>query len=89
MTAERPHEFGEREFHMLSDRLGIDPGLAVDPRLGFVVDAARRACRTCEVKAQCRLALGLDVLALGDMAAFCPNTERVMYLRSSSAGPKR
>ena len=76
-------EFGEQEFHTLTERLGIDAGVAVDPRLGFVVAAARSACRGCESKAQCRLALGLRELALGDVAPFCPNVERITYLQCS------
>ena len=84
MSKPRTDEFGEAEFHTLSERLGIDPGTAVDPRLGFVVDAARSVCRACEAKAQCRLALGLDGLALNDVAPFCPNVERIAYLQSSS-----
>jgi len=76
-------EFGDAEFHTLTERLGIDPGAAVDPRFGFVVDAARSTCRACETKEQCRLALGLPELALADVAPFCPNVERVTHLQSS------
>ena len=83
MSATRTDEFGEAEFHALAARLGIDPCTAVDPRLGFVVAAARSACRTCEAKPQCRLALALPTLALGDVAPFCPNTERISYLQCS------
>jgi hypothetical protein len=56
---------------------------AVDPRLGFVVAAARSACRSCESKAQCQLALAMPRLALGDVAPFCPNAERISYLQCS------
>ena len=87
MSAARTHEFGEAEFHALSRRLGIDPAAAVDPRLGFVVAAARSACRGCEAKAQCQLALAMPQLALGDVAPFCPNAERISYLQCS--GVKR
>jgi hypothetical protein len=76
-------EFGEAEFHALAQRLGIDPATAVDPRLGFVVAAARSACRSCESKAQCQLALAMPRLALGDVAPFCPNAERISYLQCS------
>lgn len=76
-------EFGEAEFHILARQLGIDPGTAVDPRLGFVVAAARSACRGCESKAQCALALAMPGLALGDVATFCPNAERIAYLQCS------
>jgi hypothetical protein len=76
-------EFGEAEFHTLTGRLGIDPSTAVDPRLGFVAAAARSACRACDAKPQCALALAMPQLALADMAPFCPNTERIAYLQSS------
>ena len=89
MSAKQTPEFGEAEFHTLTERLGIDPGLAVDPRLGFVVDAARSACRACDAKAQCRLTLGLQEVALTDVAAFCPNVERITHLQGSGAGKKR
>ena len=75
--------FGEAEFEPLMQRLGVDPGAAADPRLGFVVAAARSACRACEAKGQCRLALGLLKLALLDVAPFCPNAERISYLQCS------
>jgi hypothetical protein len=83
MSQTRKGEFGEAEFHALAGRLGIDPALAVDPRLGFVVAAAHGACRACEAKPQCRLALGLPTVALGDVAPFCPNAERISYLQCS------
>ena len=76
-------EFGEAEFHTLAQRLGIDPTTAVDPRLGFVAAAARSTCRTCESKPQCQLALAMPTLALGDVAPFCPNAERISYLQCS------
>ena len=86
MSATRTGEFGEAEFRALAERLGIDPATAVDPRLGFVVAAARSACRTCEAKPQCQLALSLPTLALGDMAPFCPNVERISHLQCSGPG---
>ena len=88
MSASRTNEFGEAEFHALSERLGIDLGTAIDRRLGFVVAAARSACRGCEAKPQCRLALALPRLALGDVAPFCPNAERISYLQCSGLQPK-
>lgn len=88
MSKPRTDEFGEAEFHTLTERLGIDPGAAADPRLGFVVDAARSACRGCESKEQCRLALGLPEVTLADVAPFCPNVERLTYLQSRGARSK-
>jgi len=86
MSAKTAAEFGEAEFCMLTERLGIDPAIGVDPRLCFVVAAARSACRGCEAKAQCRLALALPQLTLADMAPFCPNVERISYLQCSGLG---
>lgn len=79
-------EFGEAEFETLTQRLGIDPATAVDPRLGFIVAAARSACRACETKEQCRLALSMPRLTVGDMAPFCPNVERISHLQCSGPG---
>jgi len=89
MSTARKDEFGEAEFHILCDRLGIDSGVTVSPRLGFVVDAARSTCRVCDAKAQCRLALGIDRVAVADVAAFCPNTERLTYLQCVGVGLKK
>lgn len=73
---------GCNELLVVMQRLGIDPAVGVDPRLGFVCTAARGACATCPSKARCREVLREPGPLLSALSDFCPNAERLAYLRS-------
>jgi hypothetical protein len=70
------------EFFAVMQHLGIDQSVGVDPRFGFVCTAARGACAACPAKERCRQALRAPDRMLATLSEFCPNAERLAYLRS-------
>jgi len=78
---------GEAEFWALVEDLGIDLNAMVDPRTELSFAMARRRCRTCSSKENCREALRQRVATLGDVAPFCPFVDLfVDLLRSQPYG---
>jgi len=76
-------------------RLDIDPAVCVHPRTDFWLACARRNCRTCQAKDECRGALAASPPAPVAFARFCPNAEILQDLLHeagwgrTSADPRR
>jgi hypothetical protein len=66
-------------------RLGIDLGACVHPRTDFWLACARRNCRACEAKEECRAALTAAPPAPVIFARFCPNAEILQDLLHETA----
>jgi len=65
----------------LMERLGIDPGEGVVPRLGLSYVTALRRCEACPSKQACREWLDGMPQAVSFAPAFCPNADIMFELQ--------
>ncbi len=86
MTARPASPSGQAEFLILSDRLGIDPGVMVHPRTELSFALARRRCGNCTAEEKCRTALCQPEVALSAVAPFCPNVDLLVELLCRQPG---
>lgn len=73
MDRPKPQQPDSAELLILIDKLGIDPGVIIDPLCELSFAMARQLCGTCPAKQECRQVLCRVDATLMAMAPFCPN----------------
>ncbi len=63
------------KFDKMMERLGIDPGYILAPRLGLAFSCALRTCRSCTACEECAEWLARDPEAVFSPPKFCPNAD--------------
>lgn len=88
MRTPKPHQPNYTELLVLIDKLGIDPGIMIDPLSELSFAMARQLCSTCPAKKECRQALCRADATLIAMAPFCPNIATLVgWLSGQSTAP--
>jgi hypothetical protein len=70
----------------MMQRLGIEPGEGVLPRLSMAYMTAYRRCQTCPAKEACRDWLDSMPQSMSVAPTFCPNTDILFELRINQPG---
>ena len=72
------------------ERLGIEPGCGVLPRLSLLHTTALRRCQSCPSMKVCREWLGHAPMTASFLPSFCPNSDILLELQFISANcPKK
>ena len=77
---ELPGDLLGGEFVTLSEKIGIDPGCAIDSRTELSFALAHDRCGQCTAKKKCRKVMARSDAPLYSIALFCPNTEVLVDL---------
>jgi hypothetical protein len=70
----------------MMQRLGIEPGEDVVPRLGLAYMTAFHRCKTCSAKSACRKWLDSMPRSVVSAPSFCPNDDILFELRINQPG---
>lgn len=70
----------------MMQRLGIEPGEGVVPRLSLAYMTAFHRCETCQVKKACREWLDSMPQSVATAPGFCPNDDILFELRINQPG---
>ena len=73
----------------MMQRLGIEPGEGVVPRLSMAYMTAFHRCQTCPVKEACREWLDSIPQSVAAAPSFCPNDDILFELRINQPGHAR
>jgi len=81
----------DHQLHLyeMMERLGIEPGAGVLPRLSLPYATALRRCEACHCKEACRDWLEHAAAAVNFAPRFCVITDILFELQCDQAGPRR
>ena len=90
MSASTALEHRTTHASKVMERLGIEPGGGVLPRLSLLYTTALRRCESCPSTRACREWLGRAPMTANFPPSFCPNSDILLELQFISAScPKK
>jgi hypothetical protein len=89
MTPSASRQNQSRNLYEMMERLGIEPGGGVVPRLSLTYATALHRCAACQFTQACRKWLDSMPASVPFAPQFCPNTDTLFELQVAQPGPAK